>query len=71
MNLTSDKNLDGVVTLTSIEGKQLFSKSIKLIAGQAFRVKYNLQNFSQGTYLLSIRGDNGKAQVVERIQKVN
>jgi hypothetical protein len=71
VNLTSDKNIDGVVTLTTIEGKQLFSNSIKLRAGQAFRVKYNLQNFSQGTYLLTIRGNSGKAQVVERIQKIN
>ena len=71
LNLTSDKDLEGIVTLTTIEGKQVFSKQINLTAGQAFKANYSLQNLSQGIYLLSIRGSNGEAQVVERIQKVN
>lgn len=71
LNLTADKSLDGMVIITTIEGRQMLSKPIQLNAGQAFRTNYNLQHLSEGTYLLSIRGSNGDVQLVERIQKVN
>jgi len=71
INLIAEENIEGVLKLTSIDGKLIHSKRIRIEANQPFKDRFNMEHLPEGLYILSIQSEKGESQVVEKVQKIN